>query len=107
MGNVCNIGLRDRAGRLMFGLFFFTIAVWTWAFFIVNKLPHIWMFYLFIPFYLGFLGITEAVMGFCVFHYSIHEQGRKNKKRDRKQAKMIHAIAIIMGTIFTVIFYVM
>ena len=63
---ICNIGPHNRMGRLAFGLFFFTVGVWGWAFFSVNDFPFIARFTLFLPFYFGFLGIYEALFGFCV-----------------------------------------
>lgn len=63
---VCNIGLKNRLGRLGFGVFFFALAWWCWELIFVNSFPNVFRLFLFIPFYLGFLGIYEALFGFCV-----------------------------------------
>ena len=63
---ICNIGIWNRLYRLGIGLFFFTVGVWTWALLEVNKFPQVTKIVLFLPFYLGFLGIYEAILGFCV-----------------------------------------
>jgi len=65
---ICNIGMRNRLGRLAFGLLFFSFGVWSWTFLRVNYFHPVFKLYLFIPFYLGFIGIYEAVFGFCVYH---------------------------------------
>jgi len=68
----CNIGMRNRVGRFVFGLFFFSLGVWTWAFLTVNGFHHATKVFSFIPFYLGFLGFYEAILGFCVQHAHRH-----------------------------------
>lgn len=65
---VCNIGPRNRIGRLLVGIFFYGVGVWMWAFLKLNFFPSVTMLFLFVPFYLGFLGVYQALFGFCVFH---------------------------------------
>jgi len=65
---VCNIGMRNRLIRFAYGLFFFSVGVWSWAFIVVNDLHPAFKIALFIPFHIGFLGMIQAILGFCVFH---------------------------------------
>ena len=69
---VCNIGLRNRLARLAAGLFFFSSGVWLWALARVNGLPLPFLLIMILPFFLGFLGIYQALFGFCAYHSRRH-----------------------------------
>lgn len=64
----CNIGMLNRISRLFSGLFSFSAGVWGWAFLTVNSFPEWTKLLLFILFYLGFVGMYQAVSGFCLLH---------------------------------------
>jgi len=108
-----NIGIRKRFVKLAYGLFFFSVGVWGWAFTIINGFHPVSKLYLFIPFYLGFLGIFEALLGFCVQHankgiYEMESGKGKARKADRKRnsraSNLIHLASIVSGIAATVYF---
>lgn len=103
-----NIGLRSRLGRFVFGLLFFVIGAWSWAMLVVNEFPPLSRVLLFVPFYLSFLGLYEAIFGFCVFHYRRHMHGKsrnsKERTKNRKRFLFIHIISIVSAVIVSVYF---
>jgi len=62
----CNIGSMNRLSRFIIGVLLLAVAWWSF-FWIKNASLSPWFrLLLFFPLYGGFLGITQAAVGFCV-----------------------------------------
>ncbi len=64
----CNIGRHNRIFRFAYGFFFLALSVYLWLGFSVHDFGPVPKALLFIPLYVGFLGVYQALAGFCVWH---------------------------------------
>ncbi|MBI4170347.1 MAG: hypothetical protein HY514_01535 [Candidatus Aenigmarchaeota archaeon] len=64
----CNIGNTNRFFRFSYGFFFLALSVYLWIGFSVHDFGIIAKAILFIPLYVGFLGVYQALLRFCVYH---------------------------------------
>ncbi len=62
----CNIGNINRAFRLSYGVFFLAFSFYLWIG--LNSYGILAKAALAVPLYVGFLGIYQALAGFCVHH---------------------------------------
>ena len=62
----CNIGPRERLMRLTIGMTSITVGMLLFALFIILQLPAGYIFFLTIPFAMGFIGIYQYFFKFCV-----------------------------------------
>ena len=65
---VCNIGLKNRLARILFGIALLGITLAASAYLKGIALPRMAQFILIIPLYFSFLGIWQGFFGFCVMH---------------------------------------
>jgi len=63
---LCNIGPKGRTQRLVFGILAVVFSVGLWGLIRLNAVPSAYVLVLFLPLFAGFVGIFEAVLGFCV-----------------------------------------
>lgn len=64
----CNIGDRNRLFRFSYGFFFLALSAYLWLGFNANGYGALAKAFLAVPLYVGFLGIYQALAGFCVHH---------------------------------------
>ena len=104
---VFSIGPKKRITKLLYGLFFLLLGAWLWIFISTNKFHPFTNYYLFIPFYLAFLGIYQALFGFCIKHGTLHPfQGssRVTGKKHRRKVLFIQLISVVSSFLLTLYF---
>ncbi len=62
----CNIGPKERMLRLTIGMISITFGVLLFAIFVILNLPEWTVFFLIIPFFMGFIGVYQYFFRFCV-----------------------------------------
>lgn len=69
---VCNIGPRNRLARGTIGVVVLAATLWFWFGMEGLGLPRAVTFLLFVPLFVGFVSLYEAVLGFCVYQARRH-----------------------------------
>jgi hypothetical protein len=64
----CNIGPMNRLFRFSYGFFFISLSMYLGIGFYVNNYSILAKAALILPFYVGFLGIYQALSRFCIRH---------------------------------------
>ncbi len=62
----CNIGFINRLSRFIIGALLLAVALWAFLWMKNVNLSPWFRLLLFFPLYGGFLGISQAAVGFCV-----------------------------------------
>ena len=68
VSGACNIGPKNRIARALFGTLVIMVVLYASAHLKTLSLPRLVQFVLVIPLYIGFLGVWQGVLGFCVMH---------------------------------------
>lgn len=111
--NFTNIGPKQRRKRLFMGLAMHTITILVSAAFIHYGLGLWWKATLFVPFFIGFLGLIQAQKKVCVMYA---QQGTRNMDagtekieeqdlicRIQKKARGIYIISILSAVFMTMV----
>ncbi len=77
-----NIGKKERLKRYTIGFVSIAAAVFLFEWFLLIGAYRFWRLFLFIPFFLGILGIHQASQHICV---ALAVQGKKNLDRVEKR----------------------
>lgn len=85
--------------KLAYGLFFFTLGVWGWAFIIINGFIHESKALLFFIFYLSFLWMFQAILSFHLLDSS------KSIRKQGKKGLTLYLITLIAAIIVTGYFF--
>lgn len=112
----CNIGARERNNRYIIGASGITAAALSVGITVHYSLPDYILIFSYIPLFLGFEGIFQAVTGFCV-HYAqkgVYEkdgeleevENEEDHQKDFQKAMKIHAASIIAAAIATAMVYI-
>ncbi|MBI4181786.1 MAG: hypothetical protein HY520_02360 [Candidatus Aenigmarchaeota archaeon] len=72
-----NIGPLNRLQRLGAGVLFLLAGVWAFGFLNINHFPLASRVVLFVPLYLGFAGVFEALFGYCLVHHHCRTYDRR------------------------------
>lgn len=112
----CNIGARERNNRYIIGASGITAAVLAVGLTVYYSLPDYVLIFSFIPFFLGYEGVFQALTGFCV-HYAqkgVYEEdgelqtveNNEDHQKDINKAMRIHVASLIAATVSTVMIYI-
>lgn len=111
----CNIGVRERNNRYIIGVSGLIAAALSVGATVYYGLPNYVAIFSYIPFFLGFEGIFQAITGFCV-HYAqegVYEmdgeleevESKKDHEKDFRKAMRIHIASVIAAGISTAMVY--
>jgi hypothetical protein len=110
---IANIGPRERRQRWIFGILFFVIGLTTAGFLKWMGVGSAWRVGLFLPFWLGMLGIFQANSQTCVFlaaQGTRQIEGLQAKVNDpslqtkiQHQAQMVYRKTLLVATLMTII----
>lgn len=110
----CNIGKSEQRKRLWIGIIGFAICGVFTASVVLFSLPTIYLLGLVIFFYTGFIGVTQAYLGFCVTlgafgQRHFEEKERVNRKtdrlHDRTRAMQVAFYSLVASVLSTGIVY--
>lgn len=112
----CNIGARERNNRYIIGASGITAAVLAVGLTVYYSLPDYVLIFSFIPFFLGYEGVFQALTGFCV-HYAqkgVYEEdgelqtveNNEDHQKDINKAMRIHVASLIAATVSTAMIYI-
>lgn len=111
----CNIGARERNNRYIIGASGNIAAALAVGVTVYYELPSYVAIFSYIPFFLGFEGVFQALTGFCV-HYAqkgVYEkdgeleevESEEDHEKDFRKAMRIHAASLIAAGVSTAIVY--
>ena len=112
----CNISARERNNRYIIGASGLIAAALTVGLTVYYDLPSYVAIFSYIPFFLGFEGVFQAITSFCV-HYAqkgfyekdgeLEEvESEQDHEKDIRKAMRIHLASLLAAGVSTVMVYI-
>lgn len=113
---VCNIDFKGRKKRALFGSIIIIVSLFIWLFLITFNISAYWQFLLVIPLWLGFNGLWQARLSFCVGNAARHQFEIRNKTvkitndkniaKDKRRAMQINMYSLACAILLTIVLFI-